>query len=179
MHSRYLGSVADLPWEGVAVTIRLRTRRFFCDADNCPKRIFTEPLPSTVSRHGRRTCRAREALDSIALALGGAAGARLAQQLGLLVGRATLLRVLRRRETPVLSRTPRVLGIDDWAWRKERRYGTILCDLERGGVIDLLPDRERGTVETWLRRHPGVENHQPRPGLGLRPGRTACRATMG
>ena len=157
VHSRYLRSVADLPWEGVAVTIRLRTRRFFCSADNCPKRIFAEPLPSTVSRYGRRTCRARETLDSIAMALGGAAGARLAQQLGLLVGRSTLLRVLRRRETPVSPCTPRVLGIDDWAWRKGRSYGTILCDLERGGVVDLLPDRERGTVENWLRRHPGVE----------------------
>lgn len=157
VHSRYLRAVADLPWEGVTVTIRLRTRRFFCDDESCPKRIFAEPLPQTVRRYGRRTCRARQALDAIAMALGGAAGARLARQLGLLVHGSTLLRVLRQRETSANPVTPRVLGIDDWAWRRGRRYGTILCDLEHGGVIDLLPDRERTTVERWLSAHPGIE----------------------
>jgi transposase len=157
VHSRYLRAIADLPWEGISVMIRLRTRRFFCADDGCPKRIFVEPLPQTVSRYGRRTCRSRQALDSIAMALGGAAGARLARQLGLLVHRSTLLRVLRQGRSLAVPVTPRVLGIDDWAWRKGRRYGTILCDLERGGVVDLLPDRERTTVEHWLRAHPGVE----------------------
>lgn len=157
VHSRYLRTLSDLPWEGVAVAIRLRTRRFFCTEVRCRKRIFTEPLPATVSRYGRRTCRSREALDGIAMALGGAAGSRLARQLGLLADRSTLLRLLRRRGTGQAPSTPRVLGIDDWAWRKGRRYGTILCDLERGTVIDLLPDRERGTVERWLSAHPGVE----------------------
>jgi hypothetical protein len=50
-----------------------------------------------------------------------------------------------------------VLGIDDWAWRKGRCYGTILCDLERGKVIDLLPERSAESTEQWLRTHPGAE----------------------
>jgi transposase len=58
---------------------------------------------------------------------------------------------------PAAVTAPRVLGIDDWAWRKAHRYGTILCDLEAGKVVDLLPDREAATVATWLQDHPGTE----------------------
>jgi Transposase len=49
------------------------------------------------------------------------------------------------------------VGIDDWAWRKGQRYGTIVVDLERSDVIDLLPDRDAKTVAAWLKAHPGVE----------------------
>jgi hypothetical protein len=94
---------------------------------------------------------------AVTLALGGRAGARLARRLGLLACRSTLLRSLRHRMRPTAVTAPRVLGIDDWAWRKAHRYGTILCDLEAGKVVDLLPDREAATVAAWLQDHPGTE----------------------
>jgi hypothetical protein len=112
-------------------------RRFFCVTDGCSQRTFTERLPNTVTRHSRRTCRLSRTLDRITLALGGSAGARLAQQLGILADGSTLLRGLRQRTISPLSRSPRVVGINDWAWRKGQKYGTIFCDLEQGKVIDL------------------------------------------
>jgi len=95
------------------------------------------------------------ALCWLGLALGGEAGARTAQRLGLVVSGDTLLRQLRRgfvAQKPIPI-APRVLGMDDWAWRKGQRYGTILCDLERRRVVDLLPDRQSRTVTAWLRDH--------------------------
>ena len=157
VHSRYARHLSDLPWEGIPVRIELRVRRFFCTVDDCGQRIFTERLPNTVQKHGRRTCRLSTALNRITLALGGSAGARLAEQLGILASGSTLLRGLRKKADAVPFLSPRVVGIDDWAWRKGQRYGTIFCDLERGRVIDLLPDRSTESTAAWLRAHPGVE----------------------
>jgi len=157
VHSRYVRELGDLPWEGIPVRISLQARKFFCGECDCRRRIFTERLPNTVLRYARRTRRSTEALDWITLALGGAAGSRLAHRMGLLAHGSTLLRQLRRRSrSAATSRAPRVLGIDDWAWRKGHRYGTILCDLESRRVVDLLPDRESETVAAWLRTHTGL-----------------------
>lgn len=157
IHSWYSRRLSDLPWEGIPVRIELRVRRFFCDNDACSQRIFTEQLPQTAPRYARRTGRLGITMKQLAWALGGAAGSRLAQQLGILVSGWTLLRQLRAAARADCARAPRVLGIDDWAWRKGRRYGTILCDLEKGEVADLLPDRSAESTEQWLRAHPGAE----------------------
>jgi transposase len=155
IHSHYERKLADLPWNGIPVQIRLHTRRFFCETAGCGQRIFTERLPHTVAPYARRTQRLNQTLEWFTLALGGKAGAHLARQIGILASGDTLLRQLRRRRQ-VVATTPRVLGIDDWAWRKGQRYGTILCDLERHKVIDLLPDRTADSVKEWLSYHPGI-----------------------
>jgi len=157
IHSRYLRHLSDLPWQGIPVRIELRARRFFCDTDGCRQRIFTERLPGTVKRYGRRTLRLSELLSQVGMALGGAAGVRLAHQFGIETSEPTLLRQLRSSHAERATPAPRVVGIDDWAWRKGHRYGTILCDLERGRVIDMLADRSSASTEQWMRRHPGIE----------------------
>ena len=105
-------------------------------------------------------CRLSAALDQITLALGGSAGCRLARQLGILASGLTLLRQLKRKAAAAIA-APRVVGIDEWAWRKGHRYGTILCDLEKGKVIDLLADRSVDSTVAWLRAHPGIEICKP------------------
>lgn len=157
VHSRYLRTLADLPWQGRAVLIRIEARRFRCTAAECPRRIFTERLPAIAAGPwSRRTGRLGEIQRHLGLALGGQAGARLAERLAMPASGDTLLRLVRRTE-PEEPAVVRAVGIDDWAWRKGHRYGTIVVDLERHKVVDLLPDREADTVAQWLAEHPEIE----------------------
>jgi transposase len=156
VQSRYTRTLADLPWHGIPVRIQLRLRRFICDRPDCSTAIFTERLPALVEHYSRRTRRQAQTLEQIGYALGGEAGARLAASLGISVSADTLLRRLHDRR-PRGGSVPRVLGVDDWAFRKGHHYGTILVDLEEGCPVDLLPDRQGETLATWLKEHPGVE----------------------
>jgi transposase len=156
IHSCYTRTIADLPWGGSAVRLLLQVRKFFCRTMTCPQRIFTERLPQVVAPYARKTARLTEVLRLIGLALGGTAAARLAVRLGLPVSATTLLRLITATGQPAVP-IPRALGIDEWAWRRSSRYGTLLCDLETHAVVDLLPDRSADSVAAWLQAHPGVE----------------------
>ncbi|MGB7926402.1 MAG: ISL3 family transposase [Pyrinomonadaceae bacterium] len=156
IHSRYTRQVADLPWHGVSVRLQLHTRRFRCLTETCSQSIFCERLPQVVSHYARKTVRLNDALRLIAFLIGGEAGARAAAHLGMKSSPDALLR--RARSTSLSPHcVPRVIGVDDFAFRKRKCYGTILVDLERHRVIDLLPDREAETLQRWLEAHPTVE----------------------
>ena len=156
VHSRYVRTIRDLPWQGIDVRLRLSTRRFFCVNPNCERVIFTERLPALVAPFARRTKRLADALYLIGYALGGEAGAQLAVSLGMTVSPDTLLRQV-RLTTNSPTALPRVVGVDDWAFSKGQHYGTILVDLEQHCVVDLLSDRSGESLATWLKARPGIE----------------------
>jgi hypothetical protein len=138
--SVYQRTVADMPLAGATLVLHLQVRRFFCRHAACPRRIFAERFPSLVPVRGRHSIGVCTALRHVGLAIGGRAGARLARTLGLAGGYRTILRLVQGAPFPFLA-APRVIGLDEWAWRRGRRFGTIVCDLERHRVLDLLPER--------------------------------------
>jgi transposase len=157
-HSRYQRRLADLPAYGREVRIVLSVRRFRCRAPSCRTKIFAEQFNPSITRpHARRTSRLQGLVRHLGLALGGRPAQALAGRLSLPVSKDTFLRGARATPDHPAAVAPRVIGIDDWAWRRGQRYGTLICDLERRRVIDLLPDREPATVEAWLSRHPRIE----------------------
>ena len=156
VQSRYLRQPSDLPCAGRRVHLRLLVRRFWCDVSGCQRRVFAERFGAEVlAERARRTGRLDELVHHLGLALGGRPGAGFAQRLMLPVSNDTLLRVVRRRASR-RAEPLAVVGIDDWAYRRNHRYGTIVCDLERRRVIALLPDREPATTEAWLRQYPDI-----------------------
>lgn len=136
--------------------IRFHTRRFRCAGPGCPRRVFTERFAETVQPKARRTSRLCETQLATGFALGGEPGSRLSRTLAMPISGNILMRMIPAAglEPPEV---PCVVGIDDLAWRKRQRYGTLICDLERNRVLDLLPDRNVYTVASWAERHPGIE----------------------
>jgi len=155
LHSRRRRPVADLPWQGLAVRLDLHLRRFSCHTPDCGRRTFTERVPTVVAPYARRTTRRSAVVEAIALALGGEGGARILAVLGLALSPDTLLNCIRAAGQPAVP-SAHVIGIDDWSWRRGHRFGTIIVDLERHAVVDLLPDRAVDSTAAWLKEHPHI-----------------------
>ncbi len=155
-HSSYERTVADLPMADRQVVVHLQVRRFRCREQTCPRRTFVEQVPSLVQRYARRTRRLRGDLEEIGLALGGRPGSRLSTRQNKPTSRMTLLRLVRALPDPPIE-APTVLGVDEFAFRRGRRYGTILVDAGAHHVIDLLEDPSADALVGWLGEHPGAE----------------------
>ena len=148
--------IEDFPAQGQAVWIELRVCRWRCLNSDCHRRTFSDCKAEVAPPYARRTSRQAQLLGHLAHAAGGTPAERLLRQLGIRVSDDTILRQLLRAAQVVQPRA-RIIGIDDWSWRKSQNYGTIIIDLERRAVIDVLEDRDVVTCTDWLRRHPEVE----------------------
>ena len=127
IRSSYTRHVADVPYAGRQVQMILRVRKFRCDTTDCPRRIFAERLTPFIEPWARMTKRLSQAIEAIGLATSGELGARFAPALGIVTSPTTILR--RTMNLPTQrSEAVSQLGIDDWSFRRGRRFGTILVN---------------------------------------------------
>ncbi|WP_323139496.1 ISL3 family transposase [Streptomyces sp. NBC_01549] len=156
VHSRYVRHVADEAVGGRAVVIDLSVRRLYCENSDCPKTTFAEQVAGLTVRYQRRTPALQHVVNAVAVALAGSAGARLLAVLHCALSWVTVLNCLMRIPVPSAA-VPRVLGIDEFALRRGHRYATIIIDAATGARVDVLADRAKEPVATWLRKNAGFE----------------------
>ena len=156
IHSYYRRHPIELPCTGRIVRLILCVKKFFCRTESCLRKIFTERLPELIEPSSRLTTRLRTLVQAIGVAFNANGGARLGLQMGLRVSRMTMLFSLHLLAVQPVEQVKHV-GIDDFAWKRGLRYGTVIIDLDTHRIIDILADREAESVRKWLAAHPEIE----------------------
>ena len=155
VHDFYHRTISDLPVFQNKTIFILKTRKFKCKDPTCHRKVFSEQTPN-VMRYARRTARASQILDSWSIELTGKLGSILSKQISIPVSPSTITRIALKQQLPEIKQ-PRVLGVDDWAYRKGVSYGTVLIDMETSRPIDLLSSRESSDLKKWLTKYPDTE----------------------
>jgi transposase len=148
--------VASTAFGGRCLLLKLRVRKWICREASCSQQIFAERFPEVVQRYARMTDRLMKTLQSIGVTTNGADAARIASSLGIPTTAKTIIRRVLQLPLPSEGDVAKV-GIDEWAWKKGHRYGTILVDLEKRRVVQLLAERSVETSKAWLRKHPEID----------------------
>ena len=156
VHSRYTRQITDLPCSGQQVRLLVQVRKCFCKVPGCARKIFLERLTPFVEPWARVTRRLYQIVQILGLATGGGLGIRVTDRLGIQISRHTILRRIMALPTEPVGKVSQI-GIDDFSFRRGRKFGTILVDLQTHKVLDVLSDRTADTSAAWMATHPEIE----------------------
>ncbi len=156
VHSHYTRRITDLPCSGQQVRLLVQVHKCFCEVPDCARKIFVERLTPFVEPWARVTRHLYQIVQILGLATGGRLGIRVTDRLGIQTSRLTILRRIMALPIEPVGQVSE-LGIDDFSFRRGRKFGTILVDLQSHKVIDLLPDRKAETAKVWMQNHPEID----------------------
>src|SRR6266851_1741885 len=156
VHSAYTRTLADLPCAGQQVRLLLQVRKFFCQVPTCVRKIFVERIAPFIEPWARVTARLHQMVQRLGFATGGMLGARVTQRLGTPTCWMTIIRRMMALPTAAVHQVSE-LGIDDFSFRRGRKFGTILVDMQSHQVIDLLADRTKESAAAWMGTHPEID----------------------
>ena len=157
-HGHRARSLADLPIQGRKVTVKMTLLRWQCRHQACKRRTFSDQHHALASAYAHRTSRMAEIVGLVGHGMGGRPAEKLLHRLGIPISDTTILRQLKRDTSGTAQDDDvQVLGIDDWSWRRSSHYGTIMVDLEKRAVVDILDDRSVESVKTWLQERPSIK----------------------
>src|SRR5260370_5296308 len=148
-------SGSALHWSSYSLFIQ-RSQVLLSQPHLFPASVFTERLPDFIEASSRLTKRLRTAVQEIGFATSGKGGEHLGDKVGIPISEATVLCSLFLVPLPEIGKV-RVVGVDDWSWRRGKRFGSLLVNLETHKIVDLLADREAESVQQWLAAHPEVD----------------------
>lgn len=155
-HSYQERRARDLPIFGKRVVLQIIQKRYFCDNEECEVDIFTEGN-DFINPHAQFTSRCCAYMLKVAAQVSCEAAVKILAYQGIRVCGDTLLNMIKVAGKDYKGEIGTKIGVDDWAYRRGQKYGTIICDLETHDVIDVLQGRDSETLEKWLRGHPDIE----------------------
>ncbi len=155
VHSSYIRKLTDLPAAGKSVLIKLKIRKFRCRNNCCAQKVFSEQHPSLMQRYSRRTNRTTHYLQRLLLEVSSRKGAYITELFSIKQSSSTCLRIVKSIEMPDYQELT-TIGIDDWAYRKGKSYGTIIINALNHRPVELLKSRSKTEVADWLKKHNSI-----------------------
>ncbi|PSY37378.1 ISL3 family transposase [Escherichia albertii] len=155
-HSCRRRRIQHLPCSGHTLWLVFSVRHWYCRNPACSRKIFAESLAPFAGSHQQSSQALQNLQRQLGLIAGGEAGKRAATAVGLRCSADTLLRRVINTPETKQSGAPHV-GIDEWAWHRGHRYGTLIVNLDTHRPLVLLPDRDQRTLATWFRKYPEIQ----------------------
>ncbi|EHJ8862510.1 ISL3 family transposase, partial [Escherichia coli] len=156
VHSCRRRRIQHLPCSGHTLWLVFSVRHWYCRNPACSRKIFAESLAPFAGSHQQSSQALQNLQRQLGLIAGGEAGKRAATAVGLRCSADTLLRRVINTPETKQSGSPHV-GIDEWAWHRGHRYGTLIVNLDTHRPLVLLPGRDQRTLATWFRKYPEIQ----------------------
>ncbi|HHF9395851.1 TPA: ISL3 family transposase [Escherichia coli] len=156
VHSCRRRRIQHLPCSGQTLWLVFSVRHWYCRNPACSRKIFAGSLAPFAGSHQQSSQALQNLQRQLGLIAGGEAGKRAATAAGLRCSADTLLRRVINTPETKQSGAPHV-GIDEWAWHRGHRYGTLIVNLDTHRPLVLLPGRDQRTLATWFRKYPEIQ----------------------